>query len=98
MDKGLYSGKIVPIHQMKYFFEINSPFDVGLDYFLVCKISDHLLTLFFQNDSNCQIDAKLKRVAMLLTKTELTIAHTYDFLFIYLFISLLSSAYISFCI
>jgi hypothetical protein len=43
-------------------FEINVPFDVGLEQYLVCKISDHLLTLFFQNNySNCEIWPKIKK-------------------------------------
>jgi hypothetical protein len=35
---------------LKIVFEINIPFDAGLDQLLVCKVSDHLLTLFFQDN------------------------------------------------
>jgi hypothetical protein len=40
---------------LKIFFQINVPFDVGLDHLSLCKISDHSRTSFFQNNySNCE--------------------------------------------
>jgi hypothetical protein len=35
---------------LKIFFQINVPFDIGLDNKSLCKISDHSRTSFFQNN------------------------------------------------